>query len=220
MPYWQDKRVIVPIDCSSKLPLQGANETMVLKVVGIVSSPRKEMNTDTLVTKALEGAKSIGAETEKIYLNDLEIMPCQACDRFPAPDYCFYRDGMEKIYDVLETADALVIGAPAYFGSFSAQLKLLIDRSNCLAEMVTLPNGKLIFKSRLKKRKKGIFIWVANISKNPEPALVSIRIWCKYFANVELVDTLVVTDSDRGEGVRNREELLHKAFELGVSLGQ
>jgi multimeric flavodoxin WrbA len=193
---------------------------MVLKVVGIVSSPRKEMNTDTLVTKALEGAQSIGAETEKIYLNDLEIKPCQACDRFPAPDYCFYRDGMEKIYDVLATADALVIGAPAYFGSFSAQLKLLIDRSNCLAEMVTLPDGKLIFKSRLEKRKKGIFIWVANLSKNPEHALVSIRIWCKYFANVELVDTLVITDSDRGEGARKREELLHKAFKLGVSLGR
>ena len=193
---------------------------MILKVVGIVSSPRKKMNTDTLVAKVLEGAQSIGAETEKIYLNDLEIKPCQACDRFPAPDYCFYRDGMEKIYDVLATADALVIGAPAYFGSFSAQLKLLIDRSNCLAEMVTLPDGKLRFKSRLKKRKKGIFIWVANISKNPEPALVSIRIWCKYFANIELVDTLVITDSDRGEGARKREELLHKAFELGVSLGQ
>jgi len=193
---------------------------MILKVVGIVSSPRKKMNTDTLVAKVLEGAQSIGAETEKIYLNDLEIKPCQACNRFPAPDYCFYRDGMEKIYDVLATADALVIGAPAYFGSFSAQLKLLIDRSNCLAEMVTLPDGKLRFKSRLKKRKKGIFIWVANISKNPEPALVSIRIWCKYFANVELVDTLVITNSDRGEGARKREELLHKAFELGVSLGQ
>jgi len=193
---------------------------MVLKVVGIVSSPRKGMNTDTLVTKMLEGAQSIGAETEKIYLNDLEIKPCQACDRFPAPDYCFYRDGMEKIYDVLATADALIIGTPAYFGSFSTQLKLLIDRSNCLAEMFTLPDGKLIFKSRLEKRKKGIFIWVANLSKNPEPALVSIRIWCKYFANVELVDTLVVTDSDSKEGARKREELLHKAFELGVSLGQ
>lgn len=193
---------------------------MVLKVVGIVSSPRKKMNTDTFVTKVLEGAQSIGAETEKIYLNDLEIKPCQACDRFPAPDYCFYRDGMEKIYDVLATADALVIGSPAYFGSFSAQLKLLIDRSNCLAEMVTLPDGKLIFKSRLKKRKKGIFIWVANLSKNPEPALVSIRIWCKYFANVELVDTLVIADSDCGDGARRREELLHKAFELGVSLEQ
>jgi multimeric flavodoxin WrbA len=193
---------------------------MVLKIVGIIGSPRKGMNTDTLVTKALEGAKSIGAEVEKIYLNDLQIMPCQACKKFPAPDYCFYRDGMDKIYDALETADALVIGAPAYFGSYSAQLKLLIDRSNCLADMITLPNGKLIFKSRLQKRKKGIFIWVANISKNPEHALVSIRIWCKYFANIELVDTLVVTDSDLGEGARKRKDLLDKSFQLGISLGQ
>jgi len=193
---------------------------MALKVVGIIGSPRKEMNTDTLVKRALEGSRSIGAETEKIYLNDLEILPCQACKKFPAPDYCFYRDGMEKIYNILETADALVIGAPAYFGSFSAQLKLMIDRSNCLAEMVTLPDGKLIFKSRLKKRKKCIFIWVANISKNPEHALVSIRIWCKYFANVELVNTLIVTESDLGEVARKREGLLDKAFKLGVSLGQ
>jgi len=193
---------------------------MALKVVGIIGSPRKEMNTDTLVKRALEGSRSIGAETEKIYLNDLEILPCQACKKFPAPDYCFYRDGMEKIYNILETADALVIGAPAYFGSFSAQLKLMIDRSNCLAEMVTLPDGKLIFKSRLKKRKKCIFIWVANISKNPEHALVSIRIWCKYFANVELVNTLIVTESDLGKVARKREGLLDKAFKLGVSLGQ
>jgi multimeric flavodoxin WrbA len=193
---------------------------MVLKIVGIIGSPRKGMNTDTLVTKALEGAKSIGAEVEKIYLNDLQIMPCQACKKFPAPDYCFYRDGMDKIYDALETADALVVGAPAYFGSYSAQLKLLIDRSNCLADMITLPNGKLIFQSRLQKRKKGIFIWVANISKNPEHALVSIRIWCKYFANIELVDTLVVTDSDLGEGARKRKDLLDKSFQLGISLGQ
>jgi len=193
---------------------------MVIKVVGMVSSPRKNMNTDTFVTKALEGAQSIGAETEKIYLNDLEIKPCQACERFPAPDYCFYRDGMEKIYDVLANADALVIGAPAYFGYFSAQLKLLIDRSNCLAEMITLPDGKLIFRSRLEKKKKGLFIWVANISKNPEHALASIKIWCKFFANIELIDTLIITESDRGEGARKREELLQKAFELGVSLGQ
>ena len=193
---------------------------MVIKVVGMVSSPRKNMNTDTFVTKALEGAQSIGAEIEKIYLNDLEIKPCQACERFPAPDYCFYRDGMEKIYDVLANADALVIGAPAYFGYFSAQLKLLIDRSNCLAEMITLPDGKLIFRSRLEKKKKGLFIWVANISKNPEHALASIKIWCKFFANIELLDTLVIKDSDRGEGARKKEELLHKAFELGVLLGQ
>ncbi len=191
---------------------------MPLKIAGVIGSPRKGMNTDTLVTRALEGTQSTGAEIEKIYLNDLDIMPCQACKNFPAPAYCFYHDGMEKIYHVLENVDALVIGAPAYFASFSAQLKLVIDRSNCLAEMIPLPDGKLAFKSRLKKRKKGIFIWVANTSKNPEHALASIRIWCKYFANIELIDTLIVTESDLGEGAKNRVDLLAKVFNLGVSL--
>ena len=140
---------------------------MAIKVVGIIGSPRKGMNTDTLVSKALEGAQSMGAEIEKIHLNDLDIMPCQGCAKFPAPDYCFFHDGMDQIYPVLENADALIIGAPAYFSTFSAQLKLMIDRSNCLANMTVLPDGKTTFKSRLQKKKKGIFIWVANISKNP-----------------------------------------------------
>jgi len=192
---------------------------MGLKVVGIVGSPRKGMNTDTLVTKVLEGALSGGAETEKIYLNDLEIKPCQACDRSPAPDYCFYKDGMEIIYDFLETADALVIGTPAYYGSVSAQLKLILDRSNCLSEMIRLPDDGFYFKSRVAKKKKGVFVWVADSSRNPEHALGIIKLWCKD-ANVELVDTMIVTDSDRGEGARKREDLLRKAFELGSLLVQ
>jgi len=192
---------------------------MGLKVVGIVGSPRKGMNTDTLVTKVLEGALSGGAETEKIHLNDLEIKPCQACDSSPAPEYCFYKDGMEIIYNLLETADALVIGTPAYYGSVSAQLKLLLDRSNCLSEMIRLPDDGFYFKSRVAKKKKGVFVWVADSSRNPEHALGIIKLWCKD-ANVELVDTMIVTDADRGEGARKREDLLRKAFELGSSLVQ
>ena len=187
------------------------------RVVGIVGSPRKGMNTDALVTQALAGAQSTGAETAKIYLNDLEIRPCQACDRPPASGYCFYEDGMEAIYEILETVDALVIGSPAYYGSVSAQLKLFIDRSNCLTEMIALPDGKVTFRPRIGKRKKGAFIWVADFTRNPEHALATIRLWCKD-ANVELAETLIVTDADRGEGARRREDLLRKAFELGVSL--
>ena len=190
-----------------------------MKVVGIVGSPRKGMNTDTLVTEVLRGARSVGAETAKIYLNDLEIKPCQACDKSPAPGYCFYRDGMEVIYQAIDTADVLVIGTPAYYGSISAQLKLLIDRSNCLTEMVTLESGEVVFRSRVKKRKRGIFIWVADFSRDPEPALASIRLWCKD-ANVELVDTLIVTGSDRGEGARKRKGLLRRAFQMGVAVGR
>ncbi len=191
---------------------------MSLRVAGLVASPWKGMNTDTLVTKILDGAKSIGARVEKIYLNDLKIIPCQACKTDPFPKYCYYLDGMEKIYEILSNADTIIIGSPAYFGTFSAQLKLVIDRSNCLGEMNSLPSGKLTFRSRLKKTKNGIFIWVANISKNPEPALTSIKIWCKFLANIELIETLIINNSDYGEGARKREELLSRAYQLGTSL--
>ena len=189
-----------------------------LCVVGFVASPRKGMNTDTLVGRVLEGAKSVGADTEKIYLNDLEIKPCQACAEYPAK-FCWYEDGMTKIYNVIEKADVVVIGTPAYYDSISAQLKLVIDRSNCLTEMITLADGKVTFKSRVRKRKKGIFVWVADFSRNPEHALATIRLWCKD-ANVELVDVLTVTDSDRGEGARNQKALLKKAYEIGASLNR
>ena len=126
---------------------------------------------------------------------------------------------MEIIYNLLETADALVIGTPAYYGSVSAQLKLLLDRSNCLSEMISLPNDRFYFKSRVAKKKKGVFVWVADSSRNPEHALGIIKLWCKD-ANVELVDTMIVTDADRGEGARKREDLLRKAFELGSLLVQ
>jgi hypothetical protein len=188
-------------------------------VVGLVGSPRKGMNTDTLVTRILEGAQTVGPRTNKIYLNDLEIKPCQACDSSPTPGYCFCRDGMDTICRALETADVLVIGTPTYYESVSAQLKLLIDRSNCPSEMTTLPNGGVSFKSRIRKRKKGVFIWVADFSRNPGHALATVRLWCRD-VNVELVETLILTGSERGEGPTKREPLLSKAFELGVSLSQ
>jgi multimeric flavodoxin WrbA len=190
-----------------------------LSVVGFVGSPRKGMNTDTLVGRVLEGAKSVGADTAKIYLNDLDIKPCQACAKYPAPKFCWYEDGMARIYAAIENADVLIIGTPAYYDGVSAQLKLVIDRSNCLTEMITLADGKVTFKSRVRKKKRGIFIWVADFSRNPEHALATVRLWCKD-ANVELVDVLTVTDSDRGEGARNRKELLTKAYEIGTSLNR
>ena len=42
-------------------------------ILGIVGSPRKGRLTDQLVNRALEGAKSAGVESEKVYLIDYKI---------------------------------------------------------------------------------------------------------------------------------------------------
>jgi multimeric flavodoxin WrbA len=51
-------------------------KVIVVKVITFNGSPRKTWNTGTLLSKALEGAASQGAEAELIYLYDLNYKGC------------------------------------------------------------------------------------------------------------------------------------------------
>jgi multimeric flavodoxin WrbA len=186
-------------------------------VVGLVASPRKQMNTDTIVAEALRGAAEKGASITKIYLNDLQIRPCQACDNPPRDRYCLIDDGMDVIFDVADSADAVIVGSPAYCGSISAQLKLVVDRSPCMMEMTKFPDGRMTFRTKVAKAKVGAFIWIADSSRDPGHALNEVR-GLFQAANVHLLDTLIVTDADRDGGARSRADVLQSAFELGRRL--
>ena len=48
-----------------------------MKVLGIMGSPRIKGNTDLLLEEALKGAKSQGADVEKIVVDKLKIAPCK-----------------------------------------------------------------------------------------------------------------------------------------------
>jgi multimeric flavodoxin WrbA len=177
----------------------------------------KGRNTDSLVSKALEGLASAGLETKKIYLNDLAIKPCQACSEDPEPDFCIIHDGMDTLYEAFNKADVLIIGSPAYYETISAQLRLVVDRCNCLTEMVRDKQGRVAFRSKMQKRKRALFIWVADFARTPEHALASIRLWCKD-ANIEIVDKMIITGSERDGGVKQQPNLLETAFQKGAAI--
>lgn len=86
-------------------------------ILGIVGSPRKGRLTDQLVTRALEGVKSVGVETRKIYLVDYDIK--------------FHMEGRkgcpEELSELCEEADAIVVGAPVYFGDINGLTKDFMD---------------------------------------------------------------------------------------------
>lgn len=103
-----------------------------MRVLGINSSPRNGGNTDILLDKLLESAKTSGAETEKIVLNDVRFAPCQECSDARDNGVCIVNDGMQDIFKKIEEADALVFATPIFFGSVSAQAKMMIDRFQCL----------------------------------------------------------------------------------------
>jgi len=189
-----------------------------VRVCGIVGSPKKNGNVDTLVSEVLRGASSQGAETRKICLNDLQIQPCQSCGVDPRPKYCLFDDDMRTIYTMLQSCDAIVLGSPVYFDTVSAQTKLMIDRCNCLMPYVKRADGTFGFERRMKKRKKGVFIAVAGSDQEFNTIQATIKGFFNW-ANVKLVSTMLYShdDSELG-GAKSDKEEMREAFEIGAKL--
>ena len=104
------------------------NEYNGKRVLGIVGSPRRGGNTEILVDEILAGAAKAGANTEKIILNELNILPCQACDACKDGGECVQEDDMSELLKQMERCRIWVLGTPAYWWGPSAQLKAFIDR--------------------------------------------------------------------------------------------
>jgi multimeric flavodoxin WrbA len=187
-----------------------------IRITGIVGSPRLKKNTDALVQQALEGCRSKGAVVETIYLNKLEIKPCQA-HKVQDGKGCTVRDGMDVVYEIFEAADGLVLGTPVYYNSVSSQMKLMIDRSYCLAKAISLGPGKRKYVTSVEKCKKGIVIVVGGSGTNPDFVLPIFDIWSSE-VNLEIIDTLCVSEGQLGRLPMESEKTLAAAFEKGQNL--
>ena len=62
------------------------------KVLGIVGSPRRGANTETLIDKVLKGAMEAGAVAEKLVLSEMDIRPCRACNACHNTGKCVIND--------------------------------------------------------------------------------------------------------------------------------
>ena len=171
-------------------------------VYGIVASPRKGGNTDLLLTHTLRGAAAVGAETEKIYIHDLEIKPCLDCEDEP-DDECLIKDDMAVIYDLLRRADYIVIGTPIYYGTVPGPLKNLIDRCNCI-------------QGRITKKKKVLLVVTSDRSHRLRCLLRLIEIWSTEVSG-DIVDLIIVTDTGK-RSVSERPGLLDHAYYKGQTL--
>ncbi len=92
-------------------------------------SPRERGNSAALADRAAQGALAAGAQVESIYLHGLDIRPCDACELCAENgNWCIIEDDMLPLYPKLAAADAVILASPIYWFTFSAQLKLCIDR--------------------------------------------------------------------------------------------
>lgn len=186
------------------------------KVLGISGSPVLESSTELLVREVLRGAASRGAETEYVYLNELDIMPCQACGETPEYEYCFFSDGMDELYKKLDWCDAIVIGSPVYFDSVSAQTKLFIDRTNCLRRFDPEHPGQ--FEPRMTGARRGAIVLVGGereVYEHARRVVGGFFVW----AGITSVGLITYAHAVTGRGsVAGRPDILRQAYDTGIAL--
>jgi multimeric flavodoxin WrbA len=98
------------------------------RALGIVGSPRRGGNTETLVDAVLAGAAEAGAQTEKVILDELDVRPCRACNVCQKTGACAQQDGMAGLLERMRCSDVWVLGTPVYWWGPTAQFKAFLDR--------------------------------------------------------------------------------------------
>lgn len=100
-----------------------------MKNLFILGSPRKNGNSATMAKAVSDGIlETSGNSVEYIYLNTLNIRPCQGCGGCNKTGECVIKDDMQDLYVKTRSADRLFFVSPIYFYSLTAQLKCYIDR--------------------------------------------------------------------------------------------
>jgi len=187
-----------------------------LRILGIMGSPRLGGNTDLLLDAALNGARSRGAEVEKIVVDKLNISPCREHYGCLEDGNCVIRDDMDALYPKLLEADGIVVASPMFFYGITAQLKALIDRCQALWAR------KHVLKQNWPGAgRKGAFIAVGATKGERlfDGSIATVRYFFKTLG-VQYADELLIRGVDQKGDIQQHPSALKDAFKLGQRLVQ
>jgi multimeric flavodoxin WrbA len=188
-----------------------------VRVVGIAGSPRRKGNTETLLDRFLAGAQSAGAQVEKIVLARLKFGGCMACDSCWKDGRCIVQDDLQAVYEQLIAADVIALAAPMFFWNVPAQVKALIDRSQCQwarkfvlkVPLAPTPAGHV--------RRRGVFISVGGMASRPDFS-GAIRTVKGFFGvhEANYWGELLYGPVDAKGDILKHPAVLQEAFDLGL----
>lgn len=97
-------------------------------IVIITGSPRKNGNT-RILTDAFFTSLQKNHAVKYFHAADMKIGACKACDAcYKNGKACAFSDDFNQIMDAIEPSDIVVFASPLYWYSFSAQMKMVIDK--------------------------------------------------------------------------------------------
>lgn len=200
-----------------------------MNLLAIVGSPRKGKATDTLVDKAIEGARSKAQSctVKKINLIDHDIKFCKNClacrdsQTKEAVARCSISDDMDHIKEDVLKSDSLIFGTPVHMGYATAIMMNFLER---ICWTFAKPEGKILTIPgtpipRLSKKRKAIILIISSIvppiyRRFCDDATPLIKGTIKDSLNARTVGDMYAGNIER----RGVEYYFDKAFRLGRRL--
>lgn len=188
-------------------------------VLGIYGSPRKGGNTDKLLDKVLEGARSRGAATNAVYARDLKASGCLECGGCDKTGICVVKDGMQDVYPLMSEADAVVLASPVFFYGLTSQIKVIVDRSQAMWAKKRL-KGEGEGADNGPKRRGYLVAAGATKGKN---LFLGIELEARYFfdaIDMEYKGSLLYRGMEGRSDVASRTDILEDAFRFGQEIAE
>ncbi len=181
--------------------------TSMSEIIAIISSPRTGCNSETIAKSIAEGAKENGKKVKFVYMKDLEMNPCKACNYCKKNDRCIQKDGISALIEDIRNSCGVILTAPLYFGQTCAQYRVFEDRMYSAIG----PNGSNVPAG---KKVAAVVTCGADAEVAQSEADHMNFVFQKYFG-AEPVGSIVFKDSGDKDAASKDAEILNKAKELG-----
>ncbi len=185
-----------------------------MKVLGVNGSPKKNDNTAVLIKRALDEVEKEGIETQLIHLGDYEIEDCLGCGGCIDSFKCIIKDDMQKLYPLIITSDALILGSPTRFYNISRDMHVFIDRCFCHASFPLRDRSGFVGIHESLGYKYNLLIGVSD----QDDIGYTIEVMKLLYDNgYRTVDTIAVTGVKEDSVIHN-QEILMRAEKAGKKL--
>ena len=198
-----------------------------MKVLGLMASPRKNGNTNTLVDTFLQGA-STAAAVKKYCLIDLTINPCMGCARncaFQEGISCkIHRDDMDELLKEVLSSDIILFASPLYCATYTSLMTRFFERALPLwhVEYITEPgNDKQTPVNRCPAKGKKAVIGMVQDSKNPASSRIAFEAFEHNISKIykmDLVERILMPDVRSPDDLKNKPGELEKIFTIGKKI--
>lgn len=140
-----------------------------MDVIAINGSPRKTMNTSSLLNAANEELINIGKTTKVYNLYEMNYKSCWSCfsckrERHDTYGKCLINDDLKQVFEEIRECKALILATPIFYGDLGGQMRSFIER--LLFQNTVYSNPP---RSLFPKRIKVGMIYTMNIAEEVYP---------------------------------------------------